>query len=280
MQETLSQGPTGRLERSCKRARITAGTGAAGIERMAARFEGQAFAPHRHDTYAIGITLSGVRTFTYRGAKRQCLPGQCLILHPDEMHDGGAGNDDGFGYRIIYLDPALIQQALDGRPLPFVADPVIRAFMIPAAVRCAILDMDDPIDDVARNDITIAFGDMLTRLASDGNAQTKLELAALERVHDCIAAEPQKTHAMDRLESIANLDRWTLARQFRAAYGTSPGRFRTMRRLDLFRRLVMRGTLLAVAAIDSGFADQSHMTRQFKRAYGLTPARWIAAQAA
>jgi hypothetical protein len=34
-----------------------------------------AFAPHRHDTYAIGITLAGVQTFRYRSEQRHCLPG-------------------------------------------------------------------------------------------------------------------------------------------------------------------------------------------------------------
>jgi AraC-like DNA-binding protein len=43
------------------------------------------------------------------------------------------------------------------------------------------------------------------------------------------------------------------------------------------RRLVKSGVSLAEAALDAGFADQSHMSRQFKRAYGLTPAHWAAA---
>ena len=34
------------------------------------------------------------------------------------------------------------------------------------------------------------------------------------------------------------------------------------------------------AALDAGFADQSHMSRAFKRGYGLTPARWAGAVAA
>ncbi|HUB15948.1 MAG TPA: helix-turn-helix domain-containing protein, partial [Acetobacteraceae bacterium] len=67
------------------------------------------------------------------------------------------------------------------------------------------------------------------------------------------------------------------ARQFRAAFGTSPSRFRTMRQLDLARRLLTRGTPLAQASIEAGFADQSHMSRQFKRAYGLTPGAWVSA---
>jgi AraC-like DNA-binding protein len=79
------------------------------------------------------------------------------------------------------------------------------------------------------------------------------------------------------LERAADLDRWSLARQFRAAFGTSPSRFRTMRQLDQVRRLMRSGTSLADAALAAGFADQSHMARQFKRAYGLTPARWLTA---
>jgi AraC-like DNA-binding protein len=50
-----------------------------------------------------------------------------------------------------------------------------------------------------------------------------------------------------------------------------------MRQLDQVRRLVQSGSSLANAALEAGFADQSHMSRQFKRAYGLTPARWKAA---
>jgi AraC-like DNA-binding protein len=76
---------------------------------------------------------------------------------------------------------------------------------------------------------------------------------------------------------VANLDRWSLARQFRLAFGTSPSRFRTMRQLDSVRRSMKSGADLVDAALSAGFADQSHMSRQFKRAYGLTPARWQAA---
>ena len=95
-----------------------------------------------------------------------------------------------------------------------------------------------------------------------------------------IAADPAARHPIAALERAAGLDRWSLARQFRAAFGTSPSRFRTLRQVDRARALLAAGTPPAAAAAAAGFADQSHMTRQFKRACGLTPARWAAAVAA
>ena len=258
-----------------RRDRIRLAPGAAGIERLEAHLHGQAFAPHRHDTYAIGLTLACVQTFSFRGRRWHCLPGQCQILHPDELHDGGAGDGGSFAYRILYLDPALLQEALGGRPLPFVANPV---HDLPGSAAREIWSLDAELDDVARTDLVV----MVARLLADAAAAREphaatLALDGLKRVRELIAADPVPQHAMAELEQLAGLDRWSLARQFRAAFGTSPSRFRTLRRLDHARRLLTGGAPLADAAAASGFADQSHMTRQFKRAFGLTPARWTAA---
>ena len=90
-----------------------------GIERIEAWFHGNAYAMHRHDTYAIGRTLAGVQSFSYRRSQRNSLPGNTIVLHPDEAHDGQAGTDEGFQYRMIYVEPALFQDVLGGRALPF-----------------------------------------------------------------------------------------------------------------------------------------------------------------
>jgi AraC-like DNA-binding protein len=287
MPRKLSRRREHRLEGLCEPAadgarpagsRIRIGQGSDGIERLEARFVGQAFSPHRHDTYAIGITLSGVQTFRYRGAGRHCLPGQCHVLHPDELHDGGAGTTEGFGYRIVYIDPSLVQQALGGRPLPFVADPIVEPRVFRRALPPSLWRLDEPIDDVARIEIVTAVADFLDGASTIGvKKRIPLRLESVLRVRDLIAGDPASRHSIETLESVAGIDRWTLARQFRAAFGTSPSSFRTMRRLDHARRMIGRGLPLAEAAAAAGFADQSHMTRLFKRTYGLTPAKWAAA---
>ena len=236
-----------------------------------------AYAPHRHDSYGIGVTTAGVQTFRYRGTRRICLPGQLHVLHPDETHDGAAGTDDGFGYRILYVAPELVRDALGGGPLPFVADPVQTPAPATRLVASLLDDIDEPISDLGRAEIAVTLADTLRSLGGRaGPGPGTIDLRAVGLARDHLAAHASEQTPASTLELVTGVDRFTLARHFRRAFGTSPDRYRTMRRLGLARAAIERGLPLAQAAASAGFADQSHMTRQFKRAYGLTPARWTA----
>lgn len=239
-----------------------------------------AFEPHRHDNYAIGITTAGVQTFRYRGARRICLPGQLHFLHPDETHDGAAGTSDGFGYRILYLAPELVRHALDHRALPFVANPVQEPTPTTELVASLLNDIDEPISDLARIEIIATIADTLRSLSGrPDRGRAMIDVRAVELVRDYLTAHAREQTPASMLERIAGTDRFTIARHFRRAFGTSPDRYRTMRRLALARASIESGLPLAQAAADAGFTDQSHMTRQFKQTYGLTPANWAKAVA-
>jgi AraC-like DNA-binding protein len=256
---------------------IRFGTGAPGLERAEVFFSGCAFELHRHDTYAIAITTAGVQTFRYRGTRRYSLPGQLVVLHPDEVHDGAAGTDDGFGYRALYVAPELLRDALGGCALPFVADPVQE--QTPASRRVASLlsNLDGPISDLALAEIAATLADALRALSGRSERRpVAIDARAVSLARDFLAAHPGEPTPASDLERITGTDRFTLARHFRRAFGTSPDRYRTMRRLALARAAIESGLQLVQVAVYAGFADQSHLTRQFKRAYGLTPARWAA----
>ena len=278
MPETLRGVDPDRLERSCSRRRdwILFGPQAPGLERAEVHLSTCAFEPHRHDTYAIGVTTAGVQTFRYRGERRVCLPGQLHVLHPDETHDGAAGTDDGFGYRILYVAPELVRDALGGAALPFVADPVQTSAPASRIVAYLLADLDEPISDLARTEIIAAVADTLVGLAGATAPGPTIDLHAVELAREYLAAHACEQTPASTLEAITGTDRFTLARHFRRAFGTSPDRYRALRRLALARAAIESGLPLVQAAAQAGFADQSHMTRQFKRAYGLTPARWTA----
>ncbi|HEY1366303.1 MAG TPA: AraC family transcriptional regulator [Gaiellaceae bacterium] len=278
MKATLRAVDADRLERSCSpRDFIRFGPRADGLERAEAFLTTCAFEPHRHDTYAIGITTIGVQTFRYRGRRRVCLPGQLHVLHPDETHDGAPATDDGFGYRILYVAPELVREALDDGALPFVAEPVQERTPVTQRLASLLLETDEQIDELGRVEIVAAAADVLRALGDRRVGNPLVDVAAVERVREYLAVHACEQTTAVTLERIAGLDRFTIARHFRRAFGTSPDRYRTLRRLAVARAAIERGVPLVQAAAEAGFADQSHMTRQFKRTYGLTPARWAAA---
>lgn len=245
------------------------------LERMEAFFGGYGFAPHRHDTYAIGRTLAGVHSFRYRNGMRHSLPGGSIVLHPDELHDGEAGNEEGFRYRIVYLEPSLLQQALGGQSLPFVADGVSRDPRLFAATQPLLQTMDRPLDPLEEDDAIHDLAQALAAVAGLRRGRRALNYAAAERARDYIHSALDRTVTLDELEQASGRERWSLSRDFRALYGTSPYRYLTLRRLDRVRAQLIAGHSLAEAALSAGFSDQSHMTHHFSRAYGISPARWL-----
>jgi AraC-like DNA-binding protein len=282
--EQLALSGTNGLERSCKGppGRFADGMRIAlprrGVERIEARFHGNGFSPHRHDTYALGLTLHGVQTFRYRGAERFSNPGNVIVLHPDEVHDGAAGTEDGLIYRMIYLPPDLIG-AVDGHrlTLPFVANPVTTNTDLWQALADVLDDLDHEPGDLLMDDAVMRISAGLSRQAGMPRKSMKATARiAVMRARDVLESHCDGAVGSDMLEAATGLDRYDLARQFRRLLGTSPHRYLIMRRLDRAKRLIAEGSSLADAAIGSGFADQAHFTRHFRRAFGMTPGRWMA----
>ena len=249
------------------------------MELFRAWFAGAPYQKHRHDTYAIGLTDCGVQLFDYRGAKRVSMPGQIVVLYPDEPHDGRAGTGEGFGYRIVYVEPVQLSEALRalrGRacPLPFVRDPVSASARLSRVLDAAFRL---PMEPLAADSLLVDLAEGLLEAEPPGGsceASRRIDSRAVERARRFLDAERTRVVHSAELESVAGLTRYDLARQFRSMCGTSPYRYLLMRRLDLARDLIHQGRSLVDVAYDAGFADQAHFTRVFRSAFGLTPARY------
>ena len=103
---------------------------------------------HRAATGAVsrpGVRAASPRYLRHRHHARRCpdlslsrreatLPAR-PVPHPASRRIARRRrrHRDGFAYRILYVDPGLVQAALGGKPLPFVPDPVVDLGVIRSA---------------------------------------------------------------------------------------------------------------------------------------------------
>jgi AraC-like DNA-binding protein len=245
------------------------------IDRIEACFTGAAFGPHRHDTYAVGVTLKGVQSFDYRGETRHSLPGQLVVLHPDERHDGRSGDGESFRYRTAYVRPTDIQEVLGGRTLPLVDGGVSDDARLAAAVNGLLADYDRPLALLEYQDALVGIAGALEAISGGGGVIRRANREAARTARDYIHSCLDEAFSLRELEQATGHDRWQLSRDFRAMFGSSPYRYLILRRLEKAQGMLLEGRTGAEVAAACGFSDQSHFGRQFRDTYGLAPKVWV-----
>lgn len=252
-----------------------------GIETLRAHFKGHAYDPHWHDSYLVGVTEQGVQQFNCRRARHQSTPGKVFLLEPGDIHDGEAPTEDGFTYRMLYLDPqwlerelsALFEDAPLNSQLSF-ATTLASDTRLAHAISLAFEALHGAELRIVRQSALDGLLECLTthlhwrtRYAED----PRLPRVA-QKAREYLHANARYDIGLDQLAAATGVDRFRLTRAFKAAYGIAPHAYLVQLRLATARRLLARGELPATIAMELGFSDQSHLGRWFVRAYGLTPA--------
>src|SRR5438128_5877173 len=211
--ETRSAGEG--LERSCRErvgGWISCTRPVGGVELFSAWFAGAAYQKHRHDTYAVGLTDSGVQVFGYRGSTHASTPGQVVVLYPDEVHDGRAGTGEGFGYRIVYVEPSVLGEAIRDRrgkpyPLPFVGEPVSTNAILSRAVEDAFHGPPESLAVDSRI-VNLAEGLMAAeRGATRPSVSRNVDVPAVERARQFLDAERARVVHSTALAALTGLTR-------------------------------------------------------------------------
>ena len=251
-------------------------------ELLKASFRTRTFARHAHDRFAIGVIEAGGLAFRYRGQEVLAPAGWVNLAFPGEAHSGQAADVRGWTYRMFYLDPghvAEVARSLDpsAREMPFIPagavwDPPLAA-RLAQLHRCCEAPGSEPFERQAR--LGLLLQDVLRRHAVfRPDPPLPRCRPEVERARRFLEDRITERVSLDELAALTGMNPYSLVRSFTRELGLPPHAYLVQARARRAADLLRRGVPPVQAALDAGFADQSHLNRQFLRCYGLTPGRF------
>lgn len=274
-----------------------------------AHFTVHAYPMHTHDSWTLLIIDEGAVRYRLGRHEHGALRETVTLLPPNVPHDGSSAKPPGFFKRVLYLETALLDEALIGRNVdePTMADAALRRRVgdlhtvldtvldrRQAADRADQLELDsrlalicdrlvwhlhghveNPSDRGDRADRTDGAirAVQAGRRSDSGQGQGPDSLLARD-LRDLLDANLPEGLSLDAAAEALFAHPAHLVRSFTRQYGMPPHRYLLGRRVDQARRLLLAGMPPAEAALASGFYDQAHLNRHFKRLLGVTPGRY------
>lgn len=241
------------------------------------RFAGlaQPFPSHFHEHYVIGLVEAGTRRLCCCGRDYTAAPGDLLLFNPGDPH-ACTQAEGALTYRCLNIPPktmgALAQEITGQRALPRFCPSVWRdgeAACCLAALHALLMEGSR---EFAREEQLLLLLERLIRCcARPFDAPTPAGSREVEAACRLMEREYARRITLDDLCRASALSRSTLLRAFARQKGVTPYRYLETVRVNAAKRLLEQGVPPAEAALQAGFADQSHFTNYFTRFIGLPP---------
>ena len=245
-----------------------------GVEIFQAKFVRLAFEPHTHEAFGLGVVHEGVERFKYRGSDHLAAPGSIILMNPDVLHTGRAECPEGWGYRMLYLDPGALEEIV-GEADWWFSDVLVEGDLRTARLLGAHLQaLWQSQDSLELDGLLLQFLETLRPHARCGTRRKDPGSGRFDRVIDYMHVHLGEAIQLDDLAAVAGLSRFHFLRQFRAHHHVTPHKMLMALRLHAAKGWLARGIAPAEVALRAGLADQAHLTRAFTQRYGVSPARY------
>lgn len=240
-----------------------------GVELLSCLDAGFDFPPHFHDAYCIWFNTKGGEHFSQRGVTDILQPDCFGIVAPGEVHANRAIDRTDRSLMTFYIHPAHFPSSSLAFRSGFYRDPECLAalFSLFGVLQrsTASLEKESALQETFH---LLARRHAVSKVTDPAIGNEKARVSGMI---DIFRERLAENISLEELAQRFHCTSYHLIRSFKRERGLPPYAFLVHLRLERARELIARGQPLAQVALDTGFADQSHLTRRFKSLYGISP---------
>jgi AraC-like DNA-binding protein len=241
------------------------------------------FHRHVHEGYCIGIITQGSRTINHGGVSTIISQKASFVINPGEVH-ACKSCESGHSYMILSIEAEYMQgvasQISGGKQqIPHFRNILIHDTELYLKIIHFFTLITDGNSELEKETTLLSLLSLIILRYSE--APPKIGCRVLHertilRVCDFISEHYSKPLSLKQLAEEAGLSHFYFQRLFLGSKGISPHDYVMQVRIRKARQLLAKGCNIAHVALDTGFADQSHLTRSFKQFTGITPGGYAA----
>jgi AraC-like DNA-binding protein len=223
-----------------------------------------------HDRIVLLTLTAGEALVRCRGETHALTPGSLLMIEPGDVHRDIQKTP----YRAVTVElhTDLVKALRGPTDGPWLASSVARCATLCAEAIALVEAVRAQHELAVQERRTARLFQLLARFCTRNTPRPEPPLVA--RARRALKESPLATLSLDQLAGRLRCSPSYLCRVFSEHTGMGPHAYQLQLRLLEARRLVESGRTVAIAALLTGFGDESHLRRHFRRRFALTPGRY------
>lgn len=246
------------------------------------RFNGimQKFPNHFHDYYVIGFIERGQRRLSCKNQTYTINAGDFVFFNPFDNHACEQIDNNTLDYRCLNIMPDVMKnvtEELTGHAyLPLFKSPVATNSEQTALLHTLHQIIMNGATDFQKMELFYVLMQQLLEEYTEQPQEIRYtgNEAIIEAVCQHLDTHYQEKITLDDLASLAAMNKYSFVRAFTRVKGITPYRYLQTIRISEAKKLLEQGVQPLNAALESGFADQSHFSHFFMDFIGLTPGQY------
>lgn len=238
-----------------------------GVEIKRCRNTPYDYKSHVHNELSLGYILEGSTDLTLNDRMIHYEEGDGVIIPPLTTHRCAPIDINHWTYVILFIEPSYYEDVISFNNVKKLQGAEVKDLIafIDLLLKKENLDTLESI----LIELLVEFGDEFlldSQIAYPESAR---------HIHDYILNHVYDVITLDHLHQISNLNKFTLIRNFKRLYATTPAAFHLQCRVSEAKSLLANNSDVFEVCNELNFCDQAHLIREFKKMYGTTPTAYI-----